>query len=96
MCIKFENVLKNEDWEQAHLLIEDFKRKFEKVLEIEEIPQIKELLERDKEFWKEYENKQFILSKQLDPLEIQFNSYIKTNNFKLAQDTLNKAEELLK
>jgi len=93
---KYENVLKNEDWEQAHLLIEDFKRKFEKVLEIEEIPQIKELLERDKEFWKEYENKQFILSKQLDPLEIQFNSYIKTNNFKLAQDTLNKAEELLK
>ena len=93
---KYENLLKNDDWEKAHLLMDDFKRKFEKVLEIEETPQIKELLEREKELWRNYENKQFILSKQLDPLEIQFNTYIKTNNFKLAQDILNKAEELLK
>ena len=93
---KYKNLLKSEDIENAHILIENFKRKFEKVLELEEIPQIKEFLVKDDLLWKNYENKQFVLNQQLEPLEIQFNSYIKTNNLKLAQEILNKAEELLK
>jgi len=92
----YNNLIKNENLENAHILLENFKRKFEKVIELGEIPQIKVLLDRDEELWKDHENKQITLYKQLEPLEIQFNSYIKTNNLKLAQDTLNKAEELLK
>ena len=92
---KYDNLLKIEDLENAHKLLQNFKSKFENVLELEEIPQTKEFLDNDEELWRNYEKKQFTLYKQLDPLEIQFNSYIKTNNLKLAQDTLKKAEDLL-
>jgi hypothetical protein len=93
---KYKKHLEIGEFENSHVLIENFKRKFEKVIELGEIHQIKEFLDRDGLLWQNYEKKQSILKKQLDPLEIQFNSYVKTNNLKLAQDTLNKAEELLK
>ncbi len=93
---KYKKLVGIEDFEDAHVLIENFKHKFEKVIELGEIHQIEDFLDRDRLLWQNYQNKQVILKKQLDPLEIQFNSYVKTNNLKLAQDTLNKAEDLLK
>jgi len=44
----------------------------------------------------EIEKQQNILKKQLEPLEIQFNSYISTNNITLAEETLEQAKTLLK
>jgi len=42
------------------------------------------------------EKQQNTLKKQLEPLEIQFNSYISTNNLTLAEETLEQAKTLLK
>jgi len=44
----------------------------------------------------EIEKQQNTLKKQLEPLEIQFNSYISTNNITLAEETLEQAKTLLK
>lgn len=44
----------------------------------------------------EIDKQQNILKKQLEPLEIQFNSYINTNNITLAEETLEQAKTLLK
>jgi len=44
----------------------------------------------------EIDKQQNILKKQLEPLEIQFNSYINTNNITLAEETLEQAKNLLK
>jgi len=44
----------------------------------------------------EIEKQQITLKKQLEPLEIQFNSYISTNNLTLALETLEQAKTLLK
>ena len=44
----------------------------------------------------EIEKQQNTLKKQLEPLEIQFNSYINTNNITLAEETLEQAKTLLK
>ena len=44
----------------------------------------------------EIEKQQNTLKKQLEPLEIQFNSYISTNNITLAEETLEQAKNLLK
>jgi len=43
----------------------------------------------------EIDKQQNTLKKQLEPLEIQFNSYISTNNIKLAEETLEQAKTLL-
>ena len=44
----------------------------------------------------EIDKQQNTLKKQLEPLEIQFNSYISTNNITLAEETLEQAKTLLK
>ena len=44
----------------------------------------------------EIEKQQNALKKKLEPLEIQFNSYIITNNITLAEETLEQAKTLLK
>ena len=44
----------------------------------------------------ENEKQQITLKKQLEPLEIQFNSYISTNNITLAEETLEQAKTFLK
>ena len=51
---------------------------------------------KEKKIFIEIENQQNTLKKQLEPLEIQFNSYIKTNNITLAEETLEQAKTLLK
>jgi len=53
----------------------------------------KKVKEKDK--FIEIENQQNTLKKQLEPLEIQFNSYISTNNITLAEETLEQAKTLL-
>lgn len=44
----------------------------------------------------EIEKQQNILKKRLEPLEIEFDSYISTNNITLAEETLEQAKTLLK
>lgn len=51
---------------------------------------------KEKNKFVEIEKQQNNLKKQLEPLEIQFNSYINTNNITLAEETLEQAKTLLK
>lgn len=92
----YELCLKNEDLIGAHTLLEKFRYKFDKLIDLASIPKIRSLLDKDKKLWENYSNEQYSLVKRLKPIEIQFNSYIKTNNLKLARDSLKKAEEILR
>ena len=92
---RYETCLKNEDFEGAHELIVDFQNRYQKSIDLTTISQINKLLEKDKKLWDIFIKEQDLLKKRLEPLEIQFSSYIKTNNLNLAQDSLKKAEEIL-
>ncbi|MFX0012522.1 MAG: hypothetical protein ACFE9R_19570, partial [Candidatus Hermodarchaeota archaeon] len=56
---------------------------------------VRDLFIEDEKRWITFQKNQKNLIKQLDPLEIQFNSYIKTNNLLLAGEALKKARKLL-
>jgi hypothetical protein len=56
---------------------------------------VKELFLEDEILWNEFHTKQLELIRQLEALEIQFTSYINTNNLLLAGETLDRAKKLL-
>ncbi|MFW9946548.1 MAG: hypothetical protein ACFFDX_06930, partial [Candidatus Odinarchaeota archaeon] len=94
--IKFEELSKNERIEEAHEMVEKFKQKYGKILELNLNLPIKELLEKEHEIWNRYSTEQNGIIRQLGPLEIQLESYLSTNNVILARETLQKARPLLK
>ena len=80
---------------EAHKQVKDFKEKFE-IYELNSIEEVKSFLQKDEQEWLNYRKSEYNLKSQLEPLEIQFNSYLKTNNLLLAGETLEKAKTLLK
>ena len=80
---------------EAHQQVSRFKKKYNKLYEIDSIGVIKEFLDKDEKIWNEYSKSEYNIKKQLEPLNIQFNSYLSTNNFLLASETLEKAKILL-
>jgi len=82
--------------EEAHDLVQTFKQLYEKNIDLNSFSNVKEFLSRDSKIWNEFITREQNLIRQLEPLEIQFNSYISTNNLSLAGETLEKAKALLK
>lgn len=93
--LKFEDLRKKEKIEEAHNIIEIFKLKYENIINLNPDSSIKELLEKEKEIWNIYSKQQNNIKSQLEPLEIQLESYLSTNNVILAKETLQKAKPLL-
>jgi len=82
--------------EEAHDLVQTFKQYHERNIDLNSFSNVKEFLLRDSKIWNEFITREQNLIRQLDPLEIQFNSYVSTNNLSLAGETLEKAKALLK
>lgn len=94
--IKFEELSNNERIEEAHEVVEKFKQKYDKLIELSPNLSIKELFEKEQKIWDRYSTEQNKNIRQLEPLEIQLESYLSTNNVILARETLQKAKPLLK
>ncbi|MHA1411575.1 MAG: hypothetical protein ACTSO4_03080 [Promethearchaeota archaeon] len=93
--IKYKKLLELKEIEKANDLVENFRNNYSDLISLDEIPRVKSFLEEHDNSWREYLERQGNLKKQLDSLEIQFISYYKTNNLKLAKETLFKAKPLL-
>ncbi|MFX0076101.1 MAG: hypothetical protein ACFE96_11700 [Candidatus Hermodarchaeota archaeon] len=93
---EYENLLAENKITEAHELLQSFEKHYEKKMSPSSIKRVKDLLQAEEERWSEHHKDQLKLIKQLEPLEIQFNSYINTNNLPLAEETLEKARKLLK
>lgn len=92
----FELLLSDNKIEEAHDLIEKFKHKYENIYNLYSLASVKELILKDQKLWNEFLTSQANLKRQLEPLEIELNSYLTTNNILLASETLNEAKRLLK
>lgn len=82
--------------EKAHDLVQTFKQYYEKNIDLNSFNNVKEFLSRDSKIWNEFSTKEQNIIRQLGALEIQFNSYINTNNLSLAGETLENAKVLLR
>ncbi|MHA1467595.1 MAG: hypothetical protein ACTSP6_05890 [Promethearchaeota archaeon] len=82
--------------EEAHDLVQTFKQYYEKNIDLNSFNNVKEFLSRESQIWNELITREKNVIRQLEPLEIQFNSYINTNNLSLAGEVLEKAKVLLK
>lgn len=82
--------------EEAHDIVQTFKQYHERNIDLNSFSNVKEFLLRDSKIWNEFITREQNLIRQLEPLEIQFNSYVSTNNLSLAGETLEQAKALLK
>ena len=92
----FDRLVEKENIEEAHDLVQTFKQYYEKNIDLNSFDNVKEFLSRDSKIWNEYITREQNIIRQLEPLEIQFKSYINTNNLSFAGETLEKAKALLK
>ena len=93
---EFDKLVEKENFEEAHDLVQTFKQYYEKNIDLNSFSKVKEFLSRDSKIWNEFITREQNTIRQLEPLEIQFNSYINTNNLSFAGETLEKAKALLK
>lgn len=93
---EFYKLVGKGDIEGAHDLVQTFKQYYEKKIDLNSFSNVNEFLLRDSKIWNEFITREQNLIRQLEPLEIQFNSYVSTNNLSLAGETLEKAKVLLK
>lgn len=85
-----------DDIAKAHSLTETFRHKFENVVDFQAMPPVKDLIGEVEDSWKGFLKTQSSLKSRLESLEIQFTSYLNTNNLILAEDILSKAKLILK
>jgi hypothetical protein len=91
----YEALVAQEKLVEAHDLVQNFKHYYEREMKLNSFERVKDLFIEDERRWIRFQKNQKNLIKQLDPLEIQFNSYINTNNLLLAGEALKKARKLL-
>ena len=92
---EYKKLLKQNEIKNAHELLQTFKKDYEKDMNLTSFKRVKDLFFKDEKLWNDFHTNQLNIIKQLEPLEIQFNSYINTNNLLLAGETLEKARNLL-
>ena len=93
---KFDDLVGKGGIGEAHDLVQTFKQYYEKKIDLNSFANVREFLSRDSVMWNGFSTKEQNKIKQLEPLEIQFTSYINTNNLTLAGEALEKAKILLK
>ena len=93
---EFDKLVEKVNIEEAHELVQTFKQQYEKNIDLNSFNNVNEFLSRDSKIWNEFITREQNIIRLLEPLEIQFNSYINTNNLSLAGETLEKAKVLLK
>ena len=93
---KFDDLVEKGGIGEAHDLVQTFKQYYEKKIDLNSFANVRDFLSRDSSMWNGFSTKEQNIIKQLEPLEIQFTSYINTNNLTLAGEALEKAKILLK
>jgi len=96
ICEKIIRLISKDEIEGAHAIIQTFKQKYAKIYNLDLMPSIRKILIKEENIWNKFKNTQDNVTKQLEPLQIQINSYLATNNILLATETLNKATTLIK
>ncbi|NVM44892.1 MAG: hypothetical protein HWN79_08240 [Candidatus Lokiarchaeota archaeon] len=91
----YEKLLAQDKIADAHNLLQRFEKDYRKNMHLNSFKRVKDLFIEDEILWNEFHTRQLNLIRQLEPLEIQFNSYVNTNNLLLAGETLDKAKKLL-
>lgn len=91
----YEKLLAQDKITDAHNLLQAFEQDYRKNMHLNSFKRVKDLFLEDEILWNEFHTGQLNLVRQLEPLEIQFTSYINTNNLLLAGETLDKAKILL-
>ncbi len=92
---KYEDLSKKNKFYDAHHLVENFKEKYGEYYNLNLIDSIDQFMKNEIKRWNYCKAEESTI-KLLEPLEIQFSSYINTNNIPFAKDTLEKANKLLK
>ena len=92
---EYQKLVVQNEINNAHELLQTFKKDYEKDMNLTSFKRVKDLFLEDEKLWNDFHINQQNIIKQLEPLEIQFNSYINTNNLLLAGETLEKAKKLL-
>ena len=92
---EYEKLMAQNEVNNAHELLQTFKKYYEKDMDLTSFKRVKDLFLEDEQLWNDFHTNQQNIIKQLEPLEIQFSSYINTNNLLLAGETLEKAKKLL-
>jgi len=92
---KYQKLVGQNEINNAHELLQTFKKYYEKDMNLTSFKRVKDLFLEDEKLWNEFHISQQNKIKQLEPLEIQFNSYFNTNNLLLAGETLERAKKLL-
>ena len=92
---EYEKLLAQDKITDAHNLLQAFEQDYRKNMHLNSFKRVKDLFLEDEILWNEFHTGQLNLVRQLEPLEIQFTSYINTNNLLLAGETLDKAKKLL-
>ena len=92
---EYQKLLMQNEIKNAHELLQTFNKYYEKDMNLTSFKRVKDLFLEDQKLWNDFHTNQLKIIKQLEPLEIQFNSYINTNNLLLAGKTLEKAKKLL-
>lgn len=93
---KVRSYLSKGDIAEAQTLTEAFRHKFENVVDFQSIPSVNDLIIEVDNLWNAFLKEQGTFKKQLGSLEIQFTSYLSTNNILLAENILTKAKLILK
>ena len=91
----YEKLVTQEKVVEAHDLVQNLRQYYERDMKLNSFERVRDLLIEDERRWIKFQENQKNLAKQLNPLEIQFNSYISTNNLLLAGEALKKAKKLL-
>ncbi len=92
---EYQKLVGQNEINNAHDLLQTFKKYYEKDINLASFKRVKDLFLEDEVLWNDFHTKKHNIIKQLEPLEIQFNSYFNTNNLLLAGETLDKAKKLL-
>jgi len=92
---KYEDLLDHNKIIDAHSLLSGFLEKYTADINFSSIPSIRNLMLKDAELWRDFNETQDRLERQLDQLEIDYNDIIIANDIHRAEDYLNLAKVLL-
>ncbi|MBD3339774.1 MAG: hypothetical protein GF353_11735 [Candidatus Lokiarchaeota archaeon] len=76
---RFQKLIAKNQIPEAHSLIDKFKTKYLNIRNLNELPNVKELISKEKEYWGEFKSKQEKLETELKKLESKFISHLENN-----------------
>jgi len=92
---KFQQLIDNEDYKEAHHIVENLKQKYKDDYNILLIPKFQELVLKDENMLNHLRKKQDKLKRDLDDLEFKFNQFLKEGYLGKASNILNDIKKII-